>query len=81
MLSTTTIYLLFIITKGDLPALTAIGTYQDSDSCRAAATQITETLKGGGFRDAVVCISQESLEALAKANDLEGQTSSVAADE
>jgi hypothetical protein len=65
-----TAYLLFIVTKGELPGLTAIGTYPDSASCREAATQITEILKSGGFDQAIVCITQQSLEDLAKSNDL-----------
>lgn len=62
------IYILFAVSGGDAPDLTALATYTSKDACAAAAETVNGALEKGEDGKHAMCLSAESLEAMAKAN-------------
>ena len=61
-------YILFVVSAGEMPQLTALAAYADEASCVAARDAITSTLEGSTEPQPLQCISVDSLGALAEAN-------------
>ncbi|MEO6013498.1 MAG: hypothetical protein ABIQ30_07945 [Devosia sp.] len=65
-----TAYLLFAISGGQLPVLTALAAYESKEACETAAATIAATLANDENAGKIACISTESLNELGKANGL-----------
>lgn len=63
-------FILFVVSGGAAPDLTSLSVYASKEACEAAATSINETLAKGEDGKKVLCLSTDSLTALAVANGL-----------
>jgi uncharacterized protein YjaG (DUF416 family) len=69
-MSATVIYILFVISTGNLPDFTALAAYQSKDACVAAAAEVNKALSSGQDAKTALCLSSDSLNALAATNGL-----------
>ena len=65
-------YILFVISTGNLPDMTALASYETADACKAAAATITAALASGSDGKLVACISTDSLSEMAQKNGVSG---------
>jgi hypothetical protein len=62
------IFILFAVSAGNSPDLTALAVYSSQEACQTAAKAVSQALETGEDGKHVMCISAESLEAMGKAN-------------
>ena len=63
-------FLLYVVSAGSVPDLTALAAFDTKAACDAAAASVTAALSGGQEPKVALCLSSDSLDALAKSNGL-----------
>ena len=63
-------FILFVVSGNAAPDLTALAAYPTKEACETAALSVSDTLSKGEDGKKVVCLSTDSLNALASANGL-----------
>ena len=65
-------YILFAVSSGAMPDMTALAAFDSREACSAAATQITAALSTGEDGKMMFCIASDSLDEMAKKNMPQG---------
>ena len=61
-------FILFVVSSGGLPDLTALASFPSQETCQAAADKVNAALASGQDPRMALCFSADSLSALAKNN-------------
>lgn len=69
-MSAAMVYFLYAISTGNVPDFTALGTFRTAEACTAAAADVNKALGSAQDPKTALCLSSESLNEMAKHNDL-----------
>jgi len=64
-------FFLFVLTANPLPGLSPVAVFHDQASCQKAADAVTAALAGADDAAKIACVTEDSLEALGNANNLQ----------
>ena len=67
------IFILYLVSGGNLPDFTAVAAFQTKEACTSAAAAVTKDLGSGEYQKTLVCLSSDSLNELAQKNDVSGK--------
>jgi hypothetical protein len=67
------VYILFVISTGNVPDFTALAVFQSEAACRDAAKQINSALSPGQYAKTALCLTSDSLNELADKNKVSEQ--------
>jgi hypothetical protein len=68
MAAATVIFILYAVSGGNLPDFTALSAFQSKAACESASADVTKALGAGQYGKTLVCLSSDSLNAIASAN-------------
>lgn len=67
------IYILYVISTGNLPDFTALAAFTTPEACQSAAADVTKAIGAGEYKKTVLCLSSDSLNELAQKNNVSQQ--------
>ena len=67
------IYILYVVSTGNLPDLTALGAFQTKEACQSAAQAMNKDLGAGEYTKHVLCLNSDTLNEIASQNDISKQ--------
>ena len=69
-MSAAVVFILYVISTGNLPDFTALASYPTKAACDSAAQAVTTALSSGEYAKTALCLSSDSLNELASKNGL-----------
>ena len=72
-MAATIVFILYVVSTGNLPDFTALASFASKDACIAAATKVSEALSGADYPKTALCLSSDSLNELAQKNEISKQ--------
>jgi hypothetical protein len=72
-MSATVIFILYIVSTGNLPDFTSLAAYQSREACDVAAAEVNKELVGGEYPKTALCLSSDTLNELADKNNISGK--------
>ena len=73
MVNAAVVFILYLVSSGNLPDFTAVAAFQTQAACQSAAADVSKAIGSGQYQKTPVCISSDSLNDLAKKNDVSKQ--------
>lgn len=67
------IYILYVVSTGNLPDLVALGAFPTQEACRSAASAVNKDLGAGEYAKHALCLSSDTLNEIASKNDVSQQ--------
>ena len=67
------VFILYVVSTGNLPDFTALAAYPSAAACKSAAEEVNKALSAGQYAKTALCLSSDSLNELAKKNDVSAQ--------
>ena len=67
------IYILFVVSTGNLPDFTALAAFQTEDACKAESNDVNKALSSGQYPKTALCLTSDSLNELADKNNVSGK--------
>ena len=72
-MSAAVIYILFVVSTGNLPDFTALAAFQTHEACKAAAEEVNKAISSGQYAKTALCLTSDSLNELADKNNISGK--------
>lgn len=72
-MSAAVVYILYVISSGNLPDFTALAAFQTQAACLDAAKQVNSALSPGQYAKTALCLTSDSLNELADKNKVSEQ--------
>ena len=72
-MSAAVVFILFLVSGGNLPDFTALASFQTQAACASAATAVNAALSAGEGPKMALCLTSESLRELADKNNVSGK--------
>ncbi|HVY52762.1 MAG TPA: hypothetical protein VHA07_14525 [Devosia sp.] len=72
-MAATIIYILYVVSAGNLPDFTALAAFQSAAACADAARQVNSALSPGQYAKTALCLTSDSLNELADKNKVSEQ--------
>ena len=69
-MSAALVFILYVVSSGNLPDMTAMAAYQTKDACQVAAGKINDALASGEDAKTAICLNSDSLRDLASKNNV-----------
>ena len=66
-------FILYVVSSGGLPDLTALAAFPSQATCQAAADKVNAAVASGQDAKIALCFSADSLDELAKKNNVPGK--------
>jgi hypothetical protein len=70
MAATVVVFILYVVSSGNLPDFTALASFQSKAACEQAATDVSKALGAGQYQKMPVCLSSDSLNDMASKNNI-----------
>lgn len=67
------IYILYVISTGNLPDLTALAAFTTPGACQSAAADVNKAIGAGEYKKTALCLTSDSLNELATKNNVSQQ--------
>jgi hypothetical protein len=67
------IYILYVVSTGNLPDFTALAAFQTIEACKSAADEVNKALSSGQYAKTALCLTSDSLNELADKNNVSGK--------
>jgi len=64
------IYILYVISAGNLPDFTALAAFATSEACQSAAADVNKAIGAGEYKKTALCLTSDSLNELADKNNI-----------
>ena len=64
------IYILYVISAGNLPDFTALAAFTTPDACQSAAADVNKAIGAGEYKKTALCLTSDSLNELADKNKI-----------
>lgn len=72
-MAATVVFILYVVSGGNLPDLTALAAFGTEAACRSAADEVNKALASGQYAKTALCLSSDSLNELADKNKISRQ--------
>jgi len=67
------IFILYVISTGNLPDFTALAAFTTPEACQSAAADVNKAIGAGEYKKTALCLSSDSLNDLANKNNVSQQ--------
>ena len=72
-MSAAVLFILFVVSTGNLPDFTALAAFQTQAACEAAAADVNKAISSGQYPKTALCLTSDSLNELADKNNISGK--------
>jgi hypothetical protein len=72
-MSAAVLFILFVVSSGNLPDFTALAAFQTQAACDAAAVEVNKAISSGQYPKTALCLTSDSLNELADKNNISGK--------
>ncbi len=73
MVNAAVVFILYLVSSGNLPDFTAVAAFPSQAACQSAAEALKQAISTGQDQKLPVCFSMESLSELAQKNGVSGK--------
>ena len=72
-MSAAVVFILFVVSGGNLPDFTALAAFQTQAACDSAAADVNKAISSGQYPKMALCLTSDSLNELADKNNISGK--------